>query len=295
MVYLTGGDSYHSHGSIGSSVMLRDRFPDNIWSLQLPAHLPPPPISNNSMENSPLARLPPELREYIYELVLRDPSHLTVHLSSGRPKLSQPSAFRHHPLALAQTCAQLRDESLSIFFRINTFALETDHITTHHPGYGLRTSWLNTLRQWLDAIGDDNRRQLRDVDFDIGKLALDIASDYNKEIIEIVCKSLQPAFELFNEHRTKLSLRCKPQYMWHTHFFRELRFSLQDAEAAQRDIGAYRSATRKDYGSNRADLLGELMPYVQAMDDLEPKPYTQSRDILEFVRLVREQSGLHRG
>lgn len=76
------------------------------------------------MDASKLAKLPPELREQIYELVLCHHQFHLIHLSSGTPQLSQISGT--HPLALAQTCTQIRNESLPIFFRGNHFVLSTN-------------------------------------------------------------------------------------------------------------------------------------------------------------------------
>lgn len=248
------------------------------------------------MENSPLIRLPPEIREHVYKLAFQKPWHLTIHLSSGRPKLSRPDGVRHHPLALAQACSQLRHESLPIFFGTNTFALETDHIETYHPGYGLRTSWLGILQQWLDVIGDGHRHQLRDVDFDLGQTVLNVpcSCESNQIIIETIWRSLEPALALFDERRTKVSLRCKT-LCWNGPISRELRFSLKDAEAAKKDIEAFGLAVWKGSGLDRSTMLKGSEKYVQAGGVLDAEPQEDPGDALEFVRLIRQRNSVRGG
>lgn len=242
------------------------------------------------MENSPLVKLPPEIREYVYELILQDASYLTINLSSGRPRLLQSRGLRHHPLALAQTCALLRHEAHPVFFRTNTFALETDHITTYHPGYGLRTSWFATLQHWLNLIGKENRRQLRSVDFDLAQTELDVTctSESNDVIVETVWRSLEPAFGLFDGHRTKLNLRCKTLSRLGPHS-RELRFSLHDAEAAEKDIEAYRLAVWKDCGVDPSTVSEPIGKYAEAGGSLDAEAYKTCGDVLVFVRLIDQR------
>lgn len=80
------------------------------------------------MERSSLARLPPELRNRIYECVLVPHESLST-LGIHRPPDSHPHIKLFGPrnalaLALAQTCKALRAESLLIFYSANRFLIK---------------------------------------------------------------------------------------------------------------------------------------------------------------------------
>ena len=74
-----------------------------------------------TMDASPLKKLPPELRNRIYERVLSRPNGVQVRMKGDEPRAYYSSR------ALAATCRAVRSEALGIFWSINDF-----HITTHH-------------------------------------------------------------------------------------------------------------------------------------------------------------------
>lgn len=77
------------------------------------------------MDNSPLAKLPAELRASIYEFALASPTPITLSSQNGRSgsklqrrrRLQSPSAH----MALTRTCRQIYRETGHLFFSLNTF------------------------------------------------------------------------------------------------------------------------------------------------------------------------------
>lgn len=99
--------------------------------------------TNIGMEASPFHKLPRELRDDICTRAL------LVQKQAGRKRHESKEVrieplgmkFRcrrvcRHPLALTEACKQIRQESLTLFYRINTFRFET----------------LDTLRDWKDQV-----------------------------------------------------------------------------------------------------------------------------------------------
>ena len=92
-----------------------------------------------TMDDSPFAKLPGELRTAIYELVLtrRDPITLSCQRCSRGTKHQRRTHL--HPLSttlcLTQTCRQVRHESKLIFFSGNAFVFEHRWITSQHNAF----------------------------------------------------------------------------------------------------------------------------------------------------------------
>lgn len=105
------------------------------------------------MEASPLARLPAELRNRIYEVILvyDNPTWIAVYLMHAR-LFRQRSSRPRHVLALVLTCKQLNAEAGSLHYALNTFTLYHDV----------------SLRKWCYAIGERNTKDLRTVIVDLG-------------------------------------------------------------------------------------------------------------------------------
>ena len=76
------------------------------------------------MDNSPLCSLPPELRNYIYELALTQPSPIQV-ITISYPTESplHLKADIPHARALSQTCKQLRQETHQLLYAYNAFVI----------------------------------------------------------------------------------------------------------------------------------------------------------------------------
>ncbi|KAK5121478.1 hypothetical protein LTR85_005311 [Meristemomyces frigidus] len=75
------------------------------------------------MEKSPLSTLPPELRVIIYDFALTypDPIGFKHRHAAGDSKVIARTTLPTYPIALTQTCAQIRSECEDTFFRQNKF------------------------------------------------------------------------------------------------------------------------------------------------------------------------------
>lgn len=106
------------------------------------------------MQNSPLEKLPAELRNKIYRLVVSDNKPLTVCARSpGYHKAIQPPITR--------VCRQIRDESLTMFYHCNEFVFEVTPAE----------SWTETrwdiadrvweIERWLHSTSENYRAAIR--------------------------------------------------------------------------------------------------------------------------------------
>lgn len=110
------------------------------------------------MDDSPLLRLPPELRNWIYELVVVEKDAIRI----------ENTSVRALPPGLTHTCRQLRVEASPIHYGQNIFVI--------HPWMGFRMAYLpgeedtdffqRFLKAWLVSIGSDNRLLLHRVYLD---------------------------------------------------------------------------------------------------------------------------------
>lgn len=98
--------------------------------------------------SSPFLKLPPELRNRIYEAVLTDPYAISaVHWDFEIPRSTTPE----QP-PLTRTCRAIRAEALPIFYSSNTFMIGVK-----------RECDAAYLRVWLKAIGPQNRDAVHEV------------------------------------------------------------------------------------------------------------------------------------
>lgn len=133
-----------------------------------------PDNSTAIMEKSLLLRLPPELRNSIYELVFTLPTRtLKVDpwsdVRHGRVfecslldvEISEPGLVEEapvlHPLCLTETCRQMRDEALPVFYSLHTFRLK-GRITVRAR---------EALRNFLELIGPRAASALRRVEIEM--------------------------------------------------------------------------------------------------------------------------------
>lgn len=110
------------------------------------------------MDNSPLARLPKELRDELYAYALYFEEGITLNVAGQKPWLRSPKPSEH-PLALTQVCKRAREECHSIFYSANIFRLKP------FPGDARNSEMIET---WLEQIGSTNRSALRQVDVELG-------------------------------------------------------------------------------------------------------------------------------
>ena len=105
------------------------------------------------MDDSPLGKLPPELRNRIYTFAMSEGKTITFAPQSANMKqtMLKPIAPEHQPpqgLSLAATCRQMRQECSALFYASNDFAIIHD---------------VETLKSFTKVIGRNNTRALRSV------------------------------------------------------------------------------------------------------------------------------------
>lgn len=118
------------------------------------------------MDNSPLRKLPIELRLNIYERALYVDGGVKVTLNRPQSKKRRLSmeqyASRPHPLALQSTCKAIADETAGLVFKVNTswiFAQVDDD----------STSWGKRVQQWRQQAGERCLERAQSVQYDIGE------------------------------------------------------------------------------------------------------------------------------
>ncbi|KAK3724911.1 hypothetical protein LTR37_000959 [Vermiconidia calcicola] len=104
----------------------------------------------------PLLKLPPELRNRIYEFAVPSPNVVNLEpwtfcwmpRGSGTPPIDQTLVAQP---ALSKTCRQIRAEALTIFYTSTVFLMD-DYLDNRAA-----------IEPWLVAIGGENRARLRQV------------------------------------------------------------------------------------------------------------------------------------
>lgn len=85
--------------------------------------------TSQTMDSSPFVRLPPEMRNRIYELALSHHEPIEVHAVCPNNRFNRPSVWpitQSRLRALTQTCKAIRAESSKLFFASNDFVLLPD-------------------------------------------------------------------------------------------------------------------------------------------------------------------------
>jgi hypothetical protein len=118
------------------------------------------------MDESPLKRLPIELRLDIYERVLytEEVVRVTLNKPINKKKRASMNTYNSQPhrLAIRSTCKEIAEETVGRVFKINdswSFVHMDDN----------STAWGKRLRQWCRAAGEDCLQRARKVQFDIGE------------------------------------------------------------------------------------------------------------------------------
>lgn len=122
------------------------------------------------MENSPLMKLPAELRNDIYELVLTRARPIELEYDHDRRRVivdiwddAEQASVKPSPsgylTALPSTCRALRTECSSLIYTNNTFTF----YNVIYPGFAV-----DYFGVFSDTIGKQNTDELRSVIFDAG-------------------------------------------------------------------------------------------------------------------------------
>ena len=116
------------------------------------------------MDQSPLGRLPAELRNRVYEYLLEDGNQycITTHFNDrGVAKLK--ASLADQPLALARTCRTAYEEFTPLFYSSNIFMIRGR----------VGTAVLKSFDAFTTMIGDKNSESLRSVVFRILEQRMD--------------------------------------------------------------------------------------------------------------------------
>lgn len=143
------------------------------------------------MDVSPLARLPSELRNNIYEFVFYQRRTVIVNIRDGHAQW-QPPLRETQPLALAGTCKQLRSESLPVFYGINTFEIFPG-IAQRHCCNMTTEADLSFIDHWTSALGPA-AKHIQDVIVEIGTLWDMGCRCFPVERVANICSRLAQSF-----------------------------------------------------------------------------------------------------
>ncbi|KAK4550182.1 hypothetical protein LTR36_003149 [Oleoguttula mirabilis] len=113
------------------------------------------------MDNSPFARLPAEIRNHVYALVLkRDTPYVLTSARNLRNLVLEGNSEQKHPLGLSATCKALNAEFTPFFYAENRFIIKCP----------VRQELLTLFRKFKDVIGARNATALRSFTVDAGRI-----------------------------------------------------------------------------------------------------------------------------
>ena len=124
------------------------------------------------MDSSRLSKLPRELRDEIWRLSLQLYEEVFIFDEDGKP-IVDAGVAEQHPLALSQTCKQIRAECHLMFYSLNQFCLESAVLTqpyqfstckmANEPGF-------KTFKAWVDGLSPDCCTALKSINISLGEL-----------------------------------------------------------------------------------------------------------------------------
>lgn len=113
----------------------------------------PAPITNAQTQSPLFSKLPPELRNRIFELALTREDSIKV--PAGRSKLdpaAKEDTRKEMPPPITRACRLARSETLPMFFRLNNFTLDTNRMNNDATPYGMTEEWIYTMRPHLKGM-----------------------------------------------------------------------------------------------------------------------------------------------
>ncbi|GAB7364779.1 hypothetical protein MBLNU230_g5577t1 [Neophaeotheca triangularis] len=192
------------------------------------------------MNNSPFNKLPPEIRNIIWELTVTSPTDIDVTNSQDYRKGHEPSrsqrinyrtlfqpskhskkmtADRQQP-PLTLSCRQIRNESLGLYYSANTF-IHMLIVPFYAPDFLDRTGApLKRLTTWLKAIHPVNLPALRKIKITLPGSWCTWPGDPWKKNHEEGLKSLFTALRKLGGHRQLLEVDfellhdCRSPHPW---------------------------------------------------------------------------------
>lgn len=132
------------------------------------------------MDDSPLKRLPGEIRNNIYELVLIHSADKAVQICSKETKHGR-SIFVEEADGLLMTCKQIRAESLPIFLSKNLFDIRLDFTprqdTSQNRDIEENCTALAPFNQFIDFLGETKLTKLA-IYINLGAFNLEHVSEF---------------------------------------------------------------------------------------------------------------------
>ena len=119
------------------------------------------------MDGSPFGKLPPELRNRVYELVLANNEVFEITTTAFGPDFARPRStpqyVKMHPVAMTVTCKKMRAECTQLFYSGNTFSFSFTADPCYHgpQNHSKRELWI--FSRFRKAIGTLNAAALRSI------------------------------------------------------------------------------------------------------------------------------------
>ncbi|KAK0264399.1 hypothetical protein B0A54_17928 [Friedmanniomyces endolithicus] len=127
------------------------------------------------MDDSPLRRLSPELRNRIYELALHVPGRSGIKVRLGK----RGAQVKNAPLALTKVCREIRADTVKMFYAVNSFTVYTkmfdemeEEEGTDGPmdAAGAAEMPIDRTWSWFAQFGEKNPRMAKRVIINLGTL-----------------------------------------------------------------------------------------------------------------------------
>jgi len=132
------------------------------------------------MDNSPLAKLPAELRNYIYELALTCDTPCRVRSVGLNPQLLSPE--QRQPLGLTATCKAIRAEPTKLFYANNSFVF-----TNGDSDCAFHRDQVQWFQIFAGKVGKANASVLQSVTIDVGRFDIVYAGTRSLLVEAVVC------------------------------------------------------------------------------------------------------------
>ena len=134
------------------------------------------------MDDSPFGKLPPELRNRIYELVLLPEEGLELHLKSGFGcYYIIPSSY--NVAALSMTCKKIHEETNGFILAEADFCGRHFHLEENEE---MQVMWNKRFKSWYDRANIFTGAGLRYIEVDVGV----VTREDVKEKIELLAQRL---------------------------------------------------------------------------------------------------------
>ena len=167
--------------------------------------------TKSKMNDSPLNRLPAELRNNSYELVLTKRCRVIIDHESVRrnAKLKAPNLIAN-ALALTRTCKQIHAESAAIFYARNELTILARHTILDQrvmTRAACAKSIMKPLHAFLTSIGPKNQTALRSIRIELQSVeygAFDVFQPPMSRLMKLVLLDLREVTDRYDRLNTSI-------------------------------------------------------------------------------------------